>query len=109
LTRRPKAPQPEPDAGPVPSERQIFAANLVRFRQKRGWTQVQLSEVSGVSQPHLGTITALAKAFGVHLQGSRCDRSQFPHPAEMDRRQNAGVVTRYSFKRCWPRLWSGKW
>lgn len=76
--RRPRPPPQAAEPETLPPERQIFSANLVRLRQERGWTQVQLAEVSGVSQPHLsqleqgnweprlGTITALAKAFGVN-------------------------------------------
>ncbi|MGI4807001.1 MAG: helix-turn-helix domain-containing protein [Janthinobacterium lividum] len=64
-------------AEPISSERQHFAAQLVRLRVAKGLTQVQLSDLCGLTQPHLSalerglweprleTIVTLMRALGV--------------------------------------------
>ena len=49
---RPKAPLTEP----ISSERQHFASRLEALRLDRGLTQVQLSGLCGLTQPHLSAL-----------------------------------------------------
>lgn len=77
MAHTPKKPSGEPNGLGVSLDRQVFAANIERLRQERGLTQVQLAELSGISQPHvsalergvweprLATIMALARALDV--------------------------------------------
>lgn len=58
-------------------ERDTFAANVIRLREERGWTQEQLADASKLNLDHIGkienrrrepkvtTISKLAKGFGV--------------------------------------------
>ena len=58
-------------------ERDVFAANVRRLREERGWTQEDLAGASGLHldhvgkiencrrEPKVGTICKLAKGFGV--------------------------------------------
>ena len=62
---------------PIPLERRFFAERMLELRRKRGLTQVQLGERSGVTQAHvsalergaweprLETIVAIARALKV--------------------------------------------
>jgi transcriptional regulator with XRE-family HTH domain len=77
LPRRPKKTAKDyDDASPSP-EHAAFAATLIRLRQERGMTQVELSDASGINQSHisklergvgdprLSTVLALAAALRV--------------------------------------------
>jgi transcriptional regulator with XRE-family HTH domain len=58
-------------------ERDVFAANVRRLREERGWTQEDLADASELHldhvgkienrrrEPKVGTISKLAKGFGV--------------------------------------------
>lgn len=81
LAKRPPSekdpPAPAGEVRRLPPERAAFAANLHRARRAAGLTQAELAERSGVAQSHisqletglweprLGTIMALAAALGV--------------------------------------------
>ena len=77
LARRSKQPRDGPEEGPIPPERLVFAEKLIAARKAAGLTQVQLADVSGISQSHishlenatweprLATILALCRALRV--------------------------------------------
>jgi DNA-binding XRE family transcriptional regulator len=77
LTRRPKKPRDAPEEEPISPERLVVAEKLIAARRAAGLTQVQLAEVSGISQSHishlenatweprLATILALCRALSV--------------------------------------------
>jgi transcriptional regulator with XRE-family HTH domain len=50
---RPKAAIPD---GSISAERQHFASRLEKVRLDRGLTQAQLSELCGLTQPHLSAL-----------------------------------------------------
>lgn len=67
----------EDRVNPIPPERRFFADRMLELRRKRGFTQVQLAERSGISQAHISaleraaweprleTIVAIARALKV--------------------------------------------
>lgn len=77
MTRRPKKPRDGPKEEIIPPERLVFAEKLIAARRAAGLTQVQLADVSGISQSHIShlenatweprlvTILALCRALGV--------------------------------------------
>jgi len=73
-----------------------LARELARRRQSLGWTQLRLSEVSGIPQseisriergranPTLLTVSRLSRALGVRLcvqEGCRSDQTEVDEPA----------------------------